>query len=259
MNTISAREQKKDPAFTIVGPDRVHPGSVGHFVMGYTLLKAQSMPREVARISVDAKHGKSSDAANCEISGVKKAGKGVEFDSLEKALPFVAPEEAAAALKLVPFVQDLNQETLLVKGLGKGRYELKIDGDVVGEYTAAELKAGVNLAENSKTPQYRQSAAATRINSERTQVQKQMRDIVAQKYGMSRAKIDVSDNETLLQRVKAQIEAAKKDNKPAVRNTELLLQDLMEPGKLEQKSQELATALSKACQPLKHHFTLAKK
>ncbi len=55
MNTINAREQKKDPAFTIVGPDRVHPGPVGHFVMGYTLLKAQSMPREVARISVDAK------------------------------------------------------------------------------------------------------------------------------------------------------------------------------------------------------------
>ncbi len=183
----------------------------------------------------------------------------MEFDALEKALPFVAPEEAAAALKLVPFVQDLNQETLLVTGLGKGRYELKIDGEVVGEYTAAELKAGVNLAENSKTPQYRQSAAATKINSERTLVQRQMRDIVAQKYGFSRGKIDVSDNAAVLQHVKTLIETAKKENKPVARNAEMLLQDLMEPGKLEQKSQDLSAALAKACQPQKHRFTLTKK
>ena len=94
----------------MVGPDRVHPGPVGHFVMAYVFLKAQGLPRQVARVGVNARAGKPERAANCAIDNVKRTADGVEFDALENALPFVASELARPALELVPFARDFNQE-----------------------------------------------------------------------------------------------------------------------------------------------------
>ena len=193
MNTVTRREQARDPAFTIIGADRVHPGAVGNLVMAYTFLKAQGMPREVARIALDAPKAAAADAANCEITGVKTTAGGVEFDCLEKALPFVPPQEAQPAFALVPFAQDLNQEPLSVAGLDAGRYAFQIDGQTVGEYTAAELQSGVDLAENDKTPQHRQSAAAAKINYDLAQAAGHLRAVAERYYTLSREKVDLTD------------------------------------------------------------------
>jgi lysophospholipase L1-like esterase len=258
MNAVNAREQKKDPAFTIVGADRVHPGPVGHFMMAYVFLKAQGMPREVARVGVNARAAKPERAANCAIENVKRTTAGVEFDALENALPFVASELARPALELVPFARDFNQEILAVSRLKKGVYQVLIDDEAVGEYTAAQLKAGVNLADNPKTPQYRQSAEATRINDERTLAAKALRDIVAQKYTMSRGKIDVLDPAALAAAVQSRYAAgASAGNKPDAR-LELLKQSLDQPGRFEKQLEDLAAALRNACRPRKHHFVVRK-
>jgi lysophospholipase L1-like esterase len=259
MNAINAREQKKDPAFTVVGPDRVHPGPVGHFVMAYVFLKAQGMPREVARVGVNARAAKPERASNCAVENVKRTAAGVEFDALEKALPFVTPELARPALDLVPFARDFNQETLAVSGLKQGAYQVLIDGEAVGEYTAAQLKAGVNLADNPKTPQYRQSAEATRINDERTLAAKALRDIVAQKYAMSRGKVDVLDPAALISAVKARYGAATSGNQKVDSRLELLKQSLDQPGRFESQFEDLAAALRNVCRPRKHHFAVVRK
>ncbi|MEA3212330.1 MAG: hypothetical protein QOE70_5387 [Chthoniobacter sp.] len=258
MKAINEREQSRDPAFTIVGPDRVHPGGVGHFVMAYTLLKAQGMPREVARIAIDVRQAKASAAVNCEIDSIKVAAGGVEFDCLEKALPLVVPPEAKPALALVPFMQELNQEPLIVAGLADGRYELKIDDQVVGDYTAAELQEGINLAENPKTPQYRQSAEATKINTERTRAAGTLRGIAAQYYGLSRANVDTTDRAAVEKKLREQIEAAQAAGKPDLRS-EATLKDPDEQAKAGKQYEELSNALAKACQPRQHHFALLRK
>jgi hypothetical protein len=259
MNEINQREQKKDPNFTLIGKDRVHPGPVGHFVMAYIFLKAQNMPREVAAIDVDARKEKAGAMVNSEIRHIRKLPDGVEFDAWEKALPMVVPDAAKPALELIPFVKELNQETLTITGLAKGQYTLKIDGEAIGEPSSDELKAGINLSENPKTPQYQQAAAAIKISSDRTKIGATIRDIAAQKYGLSKANVDVSDNGDVEKRLRDQIRAAKEAGKPVNRAWELVLQDMAEPGKLTQQYDELSVALLKACQTKEHHFVITRK
>lgn len=259
MNAITSREQAKDPTFTIVGPDRVHPGAVGHFVMAYTFLKAQGMPREVARIDVDARNATTTGAANCEITNVQARAGAIEFDCLEKALPFVPTQETQPALALVPFEQDLNQEQFIIAGLEAGQYELQIDGQKVGEYGAAELLQGINLASNDKTPQYRQSAAATKINYDRTQAVGHLRVVAEHYYGLSRGKVDLADRAAVEKGLAARFAGEKTAGKPVDPIAVQLLSDPETPAKLEAKLRELTSALEEACQPRKHHFALRKK
>jgi hypothetical protein len=60
-------------------------------------------------------------------------------------LPFF-PEEAKSILKWTPLLDDLNEYGLQVKGLRPGRYEVRLGGKKVAEYSAEELATGVNLA-----------------------------------------------------------------------------------------------------------------
>ena len=55
MNAVNEEQRKTDPLFSVVGPNRIHPGPIGHFVMAYAFLKAQNVPREVATVSVNAR------------------------------------------------------------------------------------------------------------------------------------------------------------------------------------------------------------
>jgi lysophospholipase L1-like esterase len=259
MTEVNAREQKKDPAFTVVGPDRVHPGPVGHFVMAYIFLKAQGVPRDVATIAIDAKAGKAGRAGNCAVTGVKAGPAGVSFECIEKALPLVVPDDAKPALALVPFMRELNEEKLVVTGLAPGSYEVKIDGAVVGEYTAAALEAGVNLAENDKTPQYAQSAAATKISQQRTAIGAQLRGLVSQLYGMSKGGTDVSDAAAVEAKLQQRLEASQKGGKPADVRIKAALETFQKREQLTNDYDALAISLREACQPKPHQFALTRK
>ena len=150
----------------------------------------------------------------------------VEFDAFEKSLPLVVPDAAKPALDLIPFMSELNRETLTVAGLAKGQYALKIDADEVGDFSAAQLATGIDLAGNPKTPQYQQSAEATKISADRTKVGVALRDIAAQKYGLSKAKVDVSDNADVERRMRDQITAATEEGKPVNKAWNAVLDDL---------------------------------
>jgi lysophospholipase L1-like esterase len=258
MNTVNEEQRKTDPLFSVVGPNRVHPGPIGHFVMAYAFLKAQNVPRAVATVSVNARKKKADHEVNCKIDKVAASKTQVEFDALENALPMVVPDEAKPALKLVPFEGQFNQEIVKVAGLKKGTYELKIDQSSIGEYSAEELKKGVDIAENPATPQYQQSAAVTKINTDRTKTAATLRDIAATKYGMSRGKFDVLDHAALLKRLQDQVAAAKTHD-AAYNRLLTVLKDTEEPGKLDAEYEGLTTAMYKAAQPQSHHFVLVLK
>lgn len=165
MTRINRQQQETDPKFTIVGSDRVHPETVGHFVMAYQFLKAQGAPVYVSRMGVDASDGKVIREANCEISDIRR-GEGVSFTCLEHALPFPVSEKAKPALDLVPFIDNLNREELSVSGLKPGRYSLSIDGIRIGEYDSSDLENGINLAVETSTPQYKQALSVMKLNHE---------------------------------------------------------------------------------------------
>jgi lysophospholipase L1-like esterase len=171
MTRINQEQQRRDPTFTLVGKDRVHPGPVGHFVMAYAFLKAQGAPQDVARIEINAAAGKLVESVNCAVTELEAGDNGLRFRCLANALPLAVPREAAPALGLVPFTGELNRETLAVKGLKSGEYDLKIDDAVVGQYSAAALDKGINLAENPKTPQHQQSQKVTAANQRRHDIE----------------------------------------------------------------------------------------
>ena len=154
---INAAQQKLNPHFTIVGPDRVHPMSPGHLVLAYEFLRAQKVPAVVSQIVIDAAANKVGQLENCAVTNLTAATNLVGFTCLEAALPFPVETSAVSALGYVPFTRDLNQENLLVRGLAAGNYELSIDGNVIRSFTAAELADGVNLAGETNAPQLQQS------------------------------------------------------------------------------------------------------
>lgn len=177
-------EQRKDPAFSFVRPDRVHPAAPGHLFMAYEFLKAQGATNPVCDVAVSAKSGAVARSVNAAVDGFAKTADGCAFTVLERALPWPIQKGAEAALPLARILEDLNRETLAVTDLEKGaRYALLIDGEEVGTWTAGELGFGVNLAMNPKTPQFRQAAAVERANAARCAIeQNELRMFAASRW-----------------------------------------------------------------------------
>jgi lysophospholipase L1-like esterase len=130
-------------------PDRVHPGPAGHLVMGATLLRAWQAPALVARIAIDAKRGAVVEAENAVVSALAVADGKITWDELDYSLPLPLGWEDAdteLAQKAGANLEALDDEPLIISGLRLGRYELRIDEQLVGAFTSAELARGVNLA-----------------------------------------------------------------------------------------------------------------
>ena len=171
MDAINRAWQAKQPAFTLVGPDRIHPGPAGHLVMAYLFLKAQHAPAVVAEATLDGRQGKVVRQNNCDISDVRMVDGGLTFTCRSGALPFPVDKACGPALEWVPFMQELNREMLTVTGLSGDRYALEIDGALVVKTTAAALAKGINLAELRDTPQCKQALEIRQRVSERALIE----------------------------------------------------------------------------------------
>ena len=186
MSAINEREQKINPAFTICGDDRIHPDNDGHMIMAYLFLKAQGFAgKEVANISINASAKKLIESGNCEITGLNISPTAVKFDYLAKSLPYPLDTIArgwgnkkgqAGAINIVPFMEEMNSEMLKVEGLS-GNYRLLIDGQQIGVWSAEELAKGINLAAESKTPQYQQALKIMFLNEERWEIERRFREL----------------------------------------------------------------------------------
>jgi lysophospholipase L1-like esterase len=157
LNAINAQQQQKDPSYTIIGPDRSHPGPIGHFVMAYTFLKSQNHSQYVAKAAIDVTKRVVSEEINCKISKLIASHSQLTFNCLEASLPFPVPNDLKDALDLVPFQQELNNEIIEINGLPTGRYTMLIDNIDVGCYSNSCLAQGINLARNNKTPQFKKA------------------------------------------------------------------------------------------------------
>ena len=186
MTAINEREQQTNPTFTICGNDRIHPDNDGHAVMAYLFLKAQGFAgKEVAGIFIDASAKKIKESSNCEITDLQIAPSSVQFDYLAKALPYPLDTIArgwgskkgqARATDVVPFMEEMNRELLKVEGL-TGSYRLLIDGEQIGVWTGTELAKGINLAAESRTPQYQQAMKVMFLNEERREIERRFREL----------------------------------------------------------------------------------
>lgn len=184
MVALNQQNQQKDPSFTLCGGDRIHPDNDGHMVMAYLFLKAQGFAgKDVANMEINATKKKAVTSENCVLSNIKQIGSELSFDYLPEALPYPLDTIArgwgqkksqAEATKIVPFMEEMNREMLKVTGL-KGQYKLLIDDEEIGTWSAADLEKGINLAKETKTPQYQQALAVMHLNEFRWEIERTLR------------------------------------------------------------------------------------
>ena len=186
MTAFNLERQQKDPAFTIVGSDRVHPGSPGNLMMAWLFLKAQGAPALVSNVEFDAARGRVVQAANAKVSNIQQTTDGWKFTVLEQALPYPVEAQATEGLDTLPLEQDLNQEIVKINGLKPGRHELLIDGEPVACQSAAEWSDGINLALNQATPQTQQAKQVAQINEERRRTEVVLRNYAAVRWFLRR-------------------------------------------------------------------------
>ncbi|MBO9154747.1 SGNH/GDSL hydrolase family protein [Chitinophaga sp. GCM10012297] len=185
MTALNAQLQQKDSAFTLIGPDRVHPGNAGHLVMASLFLKNQGLSGvPVADVRIDAAGGKVKQEVNCSISNFSASTGKVSYNYLAASLPFPIDtvartwgndQKQADALKWIPFTDEFNREMLEVDGLQPGDYNLLIDGHAVGEWSAGAFSKGINLATVPETPQYKQATSIMQLNIRRAEVEARLR------------------------------------------------------------------------------------
>ena len=146
---------------TTLVQDRVHPGSGIHWLMAEAVLKAWNAPAIVTAANLDATKASSGDTTNTAVSDIRKTKTSFSWTQKDRALPLPLPSaQADPFIAIVEKVSDLdqalNRQPLQVTGLAPGSYLLQIDDRKIGEFTAEQLTAGVDLA-RMDTPMLRQA------------------------------------------------------------------------------------------------------
>jgi lysophospholipase L1-like esterase len=167
------KAQALDPEVAkLLLPDRVHPDIVPHWVMAETLLKAWNAPAIVSSVTIDARSLKAVDVQNVSVDSVESDQESLHWTETEGALPLpLIPDNATYSLllQLTEIEQQLNQEILRVAGLEEGQYNLTVDADQIGTFSADELATGINLADYP-TPMRRQAEHVGWMVRDRDQV-----------------------------------------------------------------------------------------
>lgn len=155
-------KQEYGADYGIPGNDGVHPHWAGHTIMAYAFLKAMGLDGDLGTFTVDLKRNKIKVTAGHKVVSAEDG----TFEIESTRYPFCAcePEGSAAAsypvcgkdnvtsddsirsgMTLVPFNQDLNRLTLVVKHAGAKDYQVSW-GDQSKTFSGEQLEKGINLA-----------------------------------------------------------------------------------------------------------------
>lgn len=147
-------------------PDRVHPSPGANLIMGEALFKAWGGPSLVSQVEIDAQNNKVVTTNETKVTSLQ-IGPTISWQQLDNRLPYPLDFQQPTivfALKCSDFVDAFDQETLKITGLAQKSWQLKIDGAVIGNFTADQLGTGINLAP-LPTPMYNQSRQVGNLTS----------------------------------------------------------------------------------------------
>lgn len=261
MNDINQKIQSVDAKKTIVGNDRVHPNSPGHFVMAYQFLKSTAAPNYVS--AIELQKGKLKKTINAKVSDITWTNQSISFTALENSLPFPIPQVAEPALAWVPFNDELNVQSLKISPLAAGNYTLKIDGISIADFTSEELQKGINLAAIKTTPQYLQAQKVAEKAIAYRNVQRKLRDlkfVVYSYFPKHSWSADLRTFEKVIDSVLNSLQTTNekkyKSLKPQLEN---YLNDRPRQEEWEKKADVLAKEIYDINKPSSHSFQILKK
>lgn len=164
MANAMAKFKELHPGQSFVGTDGIHPENVGHTVMAYAFLKAMGCNGDIGTITVDLSANTAQATAGHTVLSCANGTTTIQ----SARWPFVIVRNSdihsiAAAMDLVPFLQDLDRYTLIVNNAPAGK-QLKVtwteqDPPTAGpgeqaikpivvsaDFSADQLAHGINLA-----------------------------------------------------------------------------------------------------------------
>ena len=147
MDAMTKAKEKYGKGYPVAGGDGVHPGPNGQLVMAYAFLKALGCDGNIGTITVDLAAGKAEATDGHKVLACKEGA--VELESSRYPFCFFGdpkdPNATTGIIEFVPFNQDLNRLTLVVKGV-KGDKAKVTWGKASKEFAAADLAKGINIA-----------------------------------------------------------------------------------------------------------------
>ena len=171
---VNQMVQRVNPNMTILDAwyDSIHPGAFGNNIVGYLMLRQLGEGNDDIVLSSEDNTAKNSTVTNKTVFNNY-----VSYNYTLSKLPMAQTEGYKKADNYVGLTEDMNQ-MLVKENLNDGIYELKIDGNILGEYTSDELKKGVNIALNSKNPAQIAAASAQGSNVERSRYEVKLQNAV---------------------------------------------------------------------------------
>lgn len=149
VDVMTKAKAKFGKAYHLAGSDGVHPWQNGHLVMAYAFLKALGCDGDIGTITLDLAANKATATAGHRVLAVKDGA--VELQSTRYPFCFVgdpnpaSPRSTRGILEFLPFNQELNRFTLMVKG-AKAPWLKVTWGKASKTFAAADLAKGINLA-----------------------------------------------------------------------------------------------------------------
>ena len=168
--------RRTDPNY-MLAPDAIHPTPAGLWVMAHTFIEAMESERFTSSVDIFLRQGTVEGvAAGGELSDMGRTNGSIRFTFHARSLPWVPPPEKDAVSKTgITFAYRhlqsgsvLSRERLRVIALASNKYDLMIDGQRVGTFSHTHLATGIDLQDNSLTPQYRQALSVAALNAEKT-------------------------------------------------------------------------------------------
>jgi lysophospholipase L1-like esterase len=149
-------------------PDSVHPQGPGHWVLATAIVKAWGVTPIVDTVTLNAKSHKA-ETDRAMVSDAKTDPDGtITWTETDEALPLPLDQstEEARFLFKISDIAKMDQQILKVTHLKAAKYALTIDTTKVGEFTPAELEAGINLA-TQITPMTTQALQVDKMGNDR--------------------------------------------------------------------------------------------
>jgi len=178
MRKFMERELKKDSLFTIIGNDRVHPGTTGHFIIFNEIISGLEAPELVSKIAIDVNQDERKIRVQTpNLYDIKLSDSLISFQTCEMSLPFPIGRNLHEAVSLTAFKELYNHQLFQVEGLRNKNYDLYIDDQHIGTFDAYDLKNGIDLSLYTNTPQYKQAQEIKRLCAAYRQTQYQLRAV----------------------------------------------------------------------------------
>lgn len=202
-----AAKEKYGTGYEVAGSDGVHPDWAGQTLMAYAFLKALGCDGNIGTITVDLTNNTATTTSGHAVTK-SEAGE-VALTSTRYPFcasgPFDKHNSIRSGMTLVPFMQDLSRFTLIATGGSAAKYSVTWGGES-RTYSAEQLKAGVNLADDFQINPF--SAAFKQVDDVVLKKQQYETEQIKKQFHGAAGKADIEKTVTETEAIRTPLAAA---------------------------------------------------